>query len=190
MVQIPRVPAFCFVVPLRIGAFIIAAWMLFWNGWSGLGVMLTSYGSTTFSILWKLLGVSYLAVAAIALLGAYSIYNEIPHRVALFVRLYLGSIVFYFVAQILFIIIMEISVASVINQAKHNCEVAQQSVPANLRTNCNLYTNTGYPLVSWLIPFLFAVPIQAYFWICVRSYSLELNESTDKSAESNSQRVV
>lgn len=130
-------------------------------------------------ILLKVLGISYLLVAAGALFGAHAIFYEIPHRVATFVRVYIFSIIFYFLANILFIIAVQIIVASLAAAAKKSCEDAQANVPANARTDCNVYTG-GFSIVGWLLPFVFAFIWQVYLYVCIRSYSLELSERSEK----------
>ncbi|CAG8502141.1 4960_t:CDS:2, partial [Acaulospora morrowiae] len=167
-----------FVVPLRIGAFIVAAWMFVWMAYSGLSLMLASYGTS--NIIWKILGVPFFLVAAVALYGAHAIYHEIPHRVATFVRLYLFSIIFYFLAQIVFIVAVEIAVASAAAAAKKNCEDAQANLPANAKTDCSVTYSGGFPIFGWLVPFVFAFIWQAYLYVCIRSYSLELSERNEK----------
>jgi len=178
MVAIPRVPFCCFVVPLRIGAFIVAAWMFVWMAFTGLSLMLTSYG-TSMNILWKILGISYFLVAAGALYGAHAIFHEIPHRVALFVRVYFFAVIFYFLANIIFIVAMEIAVASAAAEAKKTCEDAQANLPANEKVDCDIPI-VGYPIVGWLVEFAFAFVWQAYLYVCIRSYSLELSERSEK----------
>ncbi|CAG8606900.1 14958_t:CDS:2, partial [Acaulospora colombiana] len=164
------------------GAFIVAAWMFIWMGYSGLTTMFVSYGAS-FGILWKLLGVSYLLVAAGALYGAHAIFYEIPHRVATFVRVYLGAVIFYLVANIVFIIAVEIAVASAVAAAKKTCEDAQSSLPANERTDCNVNT-VAYPIVGWLLPFGFGVVWQ--FWDLV----MEVGENSRQTDEQHQRKKL
>jgi len=189
MVQIPRFPFCCFVVPLRIGAFIIAAWLLFWNGFTGVEVMFTSYGSGTFAnLIWKVLGVLYLLVAAASLIGVRAIYYESASGVRLFYKIYIAATVFYFMANIAFIIIVSMVVSSAEHQAKTACENANQEtsqadaqagVPTTVQDNCDAYS-VGYPIFGWLIEFIIGLVFQTYFVLCVRSYSLELQESENE----------
>ncbi|CAG8528148.1 4736_t:CDS:2, partial [Scutellospora calospora] len=164
MVEIPRVPFCCFVVPLRIGAFIVAAWMLIWFAYLGVVSMLAAYGtSIIYTIIWKFFGACYLLLAAGAFYGAHGIYHEIPHRVAKFVRFYFIAYIFYIVAEIVFVIVVEIAVAATIANAKAtakaNCEKAMQnspSLPANYCDNIynNVNANAGYSIIGWIIPFV------------------------------------
>ncbi|CAG8454019.1 12716_t:CDS:2 [Ambispora leptoticha] len=180
MVEIPRLPFCCFVVPLRIGAFVIAAFMFFWNAYAGITTMLTTYGSNL-SILWKVMGGLYLLVAAGAFYGAHAIYHEIPERVAKFVKIYIASIITYFVVSIAFVIAVSLAVASVQNSAVKACEDAKAQAPTQEQSQINCNTGyTGFPIVGWLFQFLFALAFEIYFAICIRSYSLELQESDEK----------
>jgi len=174
MVQIPRLPFCCFLVPLRIGAFIIAVWMLVWNAYSGATVMFTSYG-TSLSIVWKIMGVAYLVVAAGSLFGAHAIYHEIPHRVATFVKLFIANIVLYFVLSIAFVVAVSIVVANAHKEAVDACEQAYAASNSDVAHDCDA-GYVGYPIISWLIPFLISFALWVYFAICINSYSLELQD--------------
>ncbi|KAG9293711.1 hypothetical protein G9A89_019048 [Geosiphon pyriformis] len=178
MVNIPRVPLFCFFAPLRIGAFIVALWMFAWNAFTGFSVMFTSYGGSI-GFLWKGMGVAYIAVAAASIFGAHAIYHEIPARVALFVKIFVANIIFYFVASVSFVVAVSLIVSSEHNKAVKACEAAQVNLDSKI--NCNI-GYVGYPIFGWLVPFMIGILFQVYFAICIRSYSLELQErENDKS---------
>ncbi|RIA90550.1 hypothetical protein C1645_823171 [Glomus cerebriforme] len=62
-----KVDRCCFCVPLRIGAFIVAAWIFIWNLYLGIILLLTDLGS----IYTKIVAILYLLVALIAFYGAH-----------------------------------------------------------------------------------------------------------------------
>ncbi|CAG8712108.1 4916_t:CDS:2, partial [Gigaspora margarita] len=125
--------------------------MLVWFAYAGIVVMTLSYSSSiAFTIFWKGLGACYLLLALGAFYGAHAIYYQIPHRVAKFVQGYFVAIIFYTMAQIVFIIVMQIAVSAAIANAKAQCEKASKGT----NINCDAYTGSySYPIVSWLIPF-------------------------------------
>ncbi|RIB29630.1 hypothetical protein C2G38_1042456 [Gigaspora rosea] len=181
--KLPRVNLCCFFVPLQIGAFIVTAWMLVWFAYAGIVVMTISYSSSIgFTIFWKGLGICYLLLALGAFYGAHAIYYQIPHRVAKFVQGYFIAIIFYTLAQIVFIVVIQIAVSSALADAKAKCEQASKTT----KINCDAYTSgVGYPIVSWLIPFAIGSLWQLYLFICIRSYSLELTERSEKPGQYN-----
>ncbi|CAG8440280.1 7165_t:CDS:2 [Ambispora gerdemannii] len=177
MVAIPRLPFCCFVVPLRIGAFVIAAFMFIWNAYTGVTTMLVPYGGNL-SIIWKVMGGFYLLVAAGAFYGAHAIYHEIPSRVAKFVKIYVASIIAYIVISIAFVIAVSIAVSSAHRAAVKTCEDA--AAQAQTQIDCNA-GYVGYPIVAWVFPFMIALAFEVYFAICINSYSLELQERDEKN---------
>jgi hypothetical protein len=95
--------------------------------------------------------VLYLFVSLIAFYGAHGIYNEIPHRVALFTKFFLYSIIFNITMNILSVISLSIAAS----KDKGNCERAN---PNNTEV-CNY----KFPFVSWLINFVIGVIIEVSF---------------------------
>ncbi|GBC09775.1 hypothetical protein RclHR1_00910025 [Rhizophagus clarus] len=153
----------CFCVPLRIGAFIVAAWIFIWNFYLGILYLLTA-GFTDFgSIYTRVVGVLYLFVALIAFYGAHGIYNEIPDRVGLFAKFFLYSIIFSVIMSILSVVSLSIAAAN----DKGNCERAN---PNNTQV-CNY----KFPFVSWFINFIIGLIIEVYLYIVIRSYKRELS---------------
>ncbi|RGB26039.1 hypothetical protein C1646_770948 [Rhizophagus diaphanus] len=61
----------CFFIPLRIGAFIVAAWIFIWNLYLGIFHFLTAGFNDFGSIYTRIVGVLYLFVALIAFYGAH-----------------------------------------------------------------------------------------------------------------------
>ncbi|CAG8472225.1 6912_t:CDS:2 [Cetraspora pellucida] len=153
--KLPRVPNCCFFVPLRIGALIVSVWMLIWFAYTGVVVLLTSLGSSiAYTIFWKALGACYIILAVGAFYGAHAIYYQIPHRVATFVRVYLIAFIFYIVANIAFLVVVEIATSAALADAKARCEKAYQDAGQPIG-NCDVYTNgVGYSIVGWIIPFI------------------------------------
>ncbi|KAF0359433.1 hypothetical protein F8M41_014351 [Gigaspora margarita] len=182
--KLPRVNICCFFVPLQIGAFIVTAWTLVWYAYTGIVVMtLSLYSSSIASTIFlKGLGACYLLLALGAFYGAHAIYYQIPHRVAKFVQGYFVAIIFYTMAQIVYIIVVQIAVSAAIANAKAQCEKASKGT----NVNCDAYTGSyGFPIVSWLIPYAIGSLWQLYLFICIRSYSLELTERSEKPGQYN-----
>ncbi|CAB4422980.1 unnamed protein product [Rhizophagus irregularis] len=152
----------CFFIPLRIGAFIVAAWIFIWNLYLGIFHFLTAGFNDFGSIYTRIVGVLYLFVALIAFYGAHGIYNENPNRVALFAKFFLYSIIFNIGMSILSVISLSIAAA----KDKGNCEKAN---PNNTEV-CDY----KFPVVSWLINFVIGVIIEVYLYIVIRSYKREL----------------
>ncbi|CAG8676731.1 13918_t:CDS:2 [Dentiscutata erythropus] len=161
--------------------------MLIWFAYAGVVIVLTSFGTSIgFTIFWKVLGVGYLIFAVGAFYGAHAIYYQIPHRVAKFVKAYLIAIIFYIVAEIAYVVVVEIAVNSTIAAAKDECIKAAQKANTSTAICDNIANTSGYSIVGWIIPFLIGTLWQAYLYVCIRSYSLELNErSGEKPVQNN-----
>jgi hypothetical protein len=194
MVNIPKVDNCCFVVPLRIGAFLVAAWMFIWNLYGGIALFILPFGGT-YGIILKIVAVPYLLIAIASFLGAKAIYEEDAVRTQLFSKIYLASIAVYLLLQIAVIILSYVAAASavsaanaIVNDSVAQCKANQKDLPASARNDalCNQIGNTastvssavGFSIVSYIIPFLVALIVDAYLYVVIRSYAIELTEKS------------
>jgi len=173
--RIPIVNNCCFVVPLRTGALVITIWMLLWNLYAGFAVITIPYSG---GFLWmgiKGLGILYISLALTSFYGAYFIYKENPKHVARFSRFFVGSVIVYFLIQIIIIVVEELEIRSIYNSAIASCKAAiPAGAPAGSDAPCNDIEFVGVSLGPWIATFLVGVIIQAYLIIVIRSYNAEL----------------
>jgi uncharacterized membrane protein len=196
MAKIPQVNNCCFVVPLRTGAFIVAAWMFIWNLYSG-AMLLVFPMIGTFGIILKVIAIPMLLVAIAAFLGARAIYQNDADKTHLFSKVYLGSVVVYFLVQIVYIVILYVAAGSALSSAQTHldsaakqCRDSQAQLDPKYRTPgiCDQVASSASAatgaasvgLVAWLIPFIIGIVLNFYFYVVIRSYALELKEKKNK----------
>ncbi|RUP50194.1 hypothetical protein BC936DRAFT_140017 [Jimgerdemannia flammicorona] len=208
--RIPVVGNCCFMVPLKIGALIIATWMLVWYMYAGLALVLVPYGGSFLWVGLKVLGVVYALAGLVSLYGIYAIYKvripiipstidfiltdaqhsnlcvpcstqkqhqELPFHVARFTKLFTIAAIYYLVVQVIVIIIEEVELRAIYNNAVNQCEAAQANVTTP-HIDCNIGFVDSF-LVSWIISYIIGLAFQIYFIIVIRSYNADLQARTN-----------
>ncbi|RUS33733.1 hypothetical protein BC938DRAFT_484208 [Jimgerdemannia flammicorona] len=174
--RIPVVGNCCFMVPLKIGALIIATWMLVWYMYAGFALVLVPYGGSFLWVGLKVLGVVYALAGLVSLYGIYAIYKELPFHVARFTKLFTIAAIYYLVVQVIVIIIEEVELRAIYNNAVNQCEAAQANVTTP-HIDCNIGFVDSF-LVSWIISYIIGLAFQIYFIIVIRSYNADLQART------------
>ncbi|KAF9544978.1 hypothetical protein EC957_011475 [Mortierella hygrophila] len=143
----------CGFIPLHTGAMIIAILSVLLYGGFGLALLVSStYSGTWYGIVFIILGIVYLGVAAISAAGFMGAYREDPKWVNIFVKFY---VIGYFIWALIQIIQMGISVAYY----------------SNYCSSLSYYGySCGFGWAGWIIPFLIGLALQYYFCCCLVSY--------------------